>query len=150
VERVIAPYRLTHTRRGWEVDAGVEGSGDVRTYLISGIQSLETLDDTFVKPSNIDARIEANRTVRQVRMVVSYGMAWAIEAYAESAEVVDEDEEHLSVKAEILEPAAARVGLMMLSAGDPHDTFVVDPPDLLDAARDLARDLLQHHADSGT
>lgn len=42
-------------------------------------------------------------------------MAWAIEAYAESAEVVGEDDELLSVKAEILEPAATRVGLVMVS-----------------------------------
>lgn len=146
VERVIAPYRITHTRRGWEVDAGVVVSDDVRIYLVSGIQSLEILDEPFDVPPDVDSRIEANRTVRQIRLVVPYGMAWAIEAYAESAQVVDEDEELMSVKAEILEPAATRVGLMMLSAGDPHDTFVVEPPELLDAAMDLARDLLDHHS----
>lgn len=148
VERVVAPYRITYTRRGWEVDAGVVDSDQVRTYLVSGIESLEVLNETFVVPPRIDARIAANRTVRQVNLVVPYGMAWAVEAYAESAEVVGEDEELMSVKAEILEPAATRVGLMMLSAGDPHDTFVVEPPELLDAARDLANDLLEHHSRS--
>lgn len=148
VERVVAPYRITNTRRGWEVDAGVADSDEVRTYLVSGIESLDVLDETFDVPPDIDARIAANRTVRQVRIVVPYGMAWAVETYAESAEVTAEDEELVSVKAEILEPAATRVALMMLSSGDPADAFVVEPPELDDAAKDLARELLDHHTDA--
>jgi hypothetical protein len=66
-----------------------------------------------------------------------------VERHAESAEVLDEDEE--SVK--LLPPVQRRAGLVLLIAGP--DAFVTEPADLRDAGRDLARELLAHHAHEG-
>ena len=47
-ERVVEPYRLVRTRRGWEVDAGPpDERAAVRTYLVSGITALDVTEETF-------------------------------------------------------------------------------------------------------
>lgn len=144
VERTIAPYRITHTRRGWEVDAGrADEPGKVRTYLVSGIQELEVQPETFDVPAGIDDVIDANRQEQTVELVVPHGMRWAVEAYAESIEVLEEDEESLKVRAQMLPPLPRRVGLLLVAAGP--DAFVVQPKDLVDAGRGVASQLLAHH-----
>lgn len=143
VERVIAPYRITHTRRGWEVDAGVAGSNDVRTYLVSGIQRLETLDETFEVPDRVDDLVEANRRLQSVVLIVPHRARWTVEAYAEAVDVLDEDEESLKLRADVLPPADTRIGLLLTSAGP--DAFVLEPRELRDAGRNFARTLMQYH-----
>jgi proteasome accessory factor C len=143
VERVILPYRLTHTRRGWEVDAGVPSLDDVRTYLVSGIQELAVLDEVFDLPPDVEARMAANRRPYPVIVVVPHSARWAVEAYAEAVDVLADDEEELKLRADVLPPAEIRVGLMLISAGP--DAFVVEPASMQDAAQNLAADLLAHH-----
>lgn len=143
VDRVIMPYRLTHTRRGWEVDAGVLGSDDVRTYLVSGIQDLTLLDDTFEVPDDVASRIEENRRLQPVVIVVPHTARWAVEAYAESVDVLQEDETELKLRADLLPPADIRAGLMLVSAGP--DAFILEPDDIVDAGIRLAESLLTHH-----
>ena len=59
-DRVIEPYRLVRTRRGWEVDAGPpDDVAAVRTYLVSGIVDHELLDATFAPPDDLDALARA-------------------------------------------------------------------------------------------
>ena len=62
----------------------------------------------------------------------------------QSAEVLEEDEESVKLRANVLPPVQRRVGLVLLIAGT--DAFVTEPADLRDAGRDLARELLAHHA----
>jgi predicted DNA-binding transcriptional regulator YafY len=144
VERVIEPYQVVHTRRGWEVDAAVAGrDGGVRTYLVSGIRELDVLDESFGRPSDVAERIAANRRLQAVDVVVPHGARWAVELYAESAEVLAEDEESVTLRARLLRPVDQRLGLLLLAAGG--DARVVDPPELAAAGRDLARTLLEHH-----
>ena len=148
VEHVIEPYRLVHTHRGWEVDAGVVGRDEyVPTFLLSGIRELDVLDETFERPTDVDERIERNRRKVAVTFVVPQGARWVVERHAESAEVLEEDEESVKLRANVLPPVQRRVGLVLLIAGT--DAFVTEPADLLDAGRDLARELLAHHAPDG-
>ena len=70
-----------------------------------------------------------------------------VERHAESAEVLQEDEESVKLRANVLPPIRHRVGLVLLIAG--RDAFVTEPADLRDAGRDLARELLAHHAPEG-
>jgi len=144
VERVIEPYQVVHTRRGWEVDAALpDRDGQVRTYLVSGIRELHALDETFERPPDAAKLVEANRRVQEVELVVPHDARWAVELYAESAGVVSEDEASVTVRAQLLQPVERRLGLLLLAAGG--EARVVDPPELVDAGRDLARTLLAHH-----
>lgn len=144
VERVIEPYQVVHTRRGWEVDGGVVGKeGVVGTFLVAGVQSYDVLDETFERPPDMAARIDRSRRRRPVEVVVSHAALWAVEMYAESTELLAEDEQTMRLRILVLPPVAARVGLLLLAAG--RDAFVVTPPALANAGRQLARDLLEHH-----
>ena len=143
-ERVLEPYQVVHTRRGWEVDAGVVGRpGSVRTYLVSGIREMEILEETFERPDDVAERIAANRRERAVDVVVPHSARWAVELYAESAELVSEDEASVKLRAHLLPPVEQRLGLMLMAAGT--EAFVVEPTELEDAGRELARTLLEHH-----
>lgn len=145
VERVIEPYQVVHTRRGWEVDGGVVGSEDdgVRTYLVSGIRELDVLKETFERPPDVLERIEANRQLEAVDVVVPQHARWAVELYAESAELIAEDEDSVKLRAHLLPPVEQRLGLLLIAAG--AEAFVVEPAQLGDAGRDVARTLLEHH-----
>lgn len=147
VERVIEPYQVVHTRRGWEVDGAVVGSEDdgVRTYLVSGIRELKVLDETFERPADVLERIEANRQLHVVDVVVPQDSRWAVELYAESAELIAEDEDSVKLRAHLLQPVEQRLGLLLIAAGP--NAFVVEPAELSEAGRNLARTLLEHHRD---
>jgi hypothetical protein len=115
----------------------------VPTFLLSGIRELDVLVETFERPADVDERIERNRREVAVTFVVSQGARWVVERHAESAEVLEEDEESVKLRASVLPPVQRRVGLVLLIAGT--DAFVTEPADLRDAGRDLARGLLTHH-----
>jgi proteasome accessory factor C len=141
--RVIDPYRVVSTRRGFEVDAGpLDRDGALRTFLISGIRDLDVLDETFERPEDLDARIAASRALTQVRVVVPRDRLWAVGRFAEQTRVVAADE-HLEVEADVLPPVAERVGLMMTTAGP--GAFVVEPAWLAEAGPATASALLDHH-----
>lgn len=143
--RVIEPYRLVRTRRGWEVDAGpADDVTRVRTYLVSGIVEHEVLDETFEPPADLDALLAANRAAETVELVVPQSARWAVERFAESVTVLADDEESVQLHAELLPPVASRLGLLLLCCGP--DAFVMAPPSLLDAGESTARQLLEHHA----
>ncbi|HEU0042681.1 MAG TPA: WYL domain-containing protein [Jiangellaceae bacterium] len=143
---VLEPHRLISTRRGWEVDAGVEGrDGRVRvlSFLLSGVRSAEPLDDTFERPPDVDAQIAENRRERPVDLLVPQNARWAVDRLAESVDVLQEDEDSVNLRANLLPPVGERLALIMLIAGPA--AFVVAPPDLVDAGSDHARLLLAHH-----
>jgi proteasome accessory factor C len=141
--RVIEPYRVVSTRRGFEVDAGpLDADGSPRTFLVSGIRAVQVLDETFVPPLDVAARVAASRTTTPVRLVVPRDLAWAVDRFAESVTVTRADED-LEVVADMLPPVAERVGLLLTVAGP--DAFVVAPEGLADAGARTARRLLEHH-----
>jgi len=144
VERVVEPYRVIRTRRGWEVDAAVVSrDGAIATFLASGILTLEVLPERFRRPPDIDHRIERHRRPTAVELVVPHDTRWLVEEHAESVDVLDDDEDRLRIRAHLVPPVAPRLGLVLLAAG-PH-AHVIDPVNLRGAGRDLARALLAHH-----
>ena len=143
-ERVIEPYAMVRTRRGWEVDAGpVDDHGRLRTYLLTGVQSFSVLDETFERPADVDALLRAQRRTTTVELVVPYDSRWAVDKYAEVVEVISEDETSARLRAQLLEPVRQRVGLILLASGP--DARVVEPAELADAGRELAVRLLDHY-----
>lgn len=140
-ERVIEPWRLVQTRRGWEVDAGVDG--DVRTYLLAHIRSLDVQEETFDVPADVDARIEAQRATTTVRVRVPHGARWAADFHAERVDVVTDDELTATLDLALLPPVEQRIGQLLLVAGD--DARVLAPSALIAAGPALAEELLAHH-----
>lgn len=148
-ERVIEPYRLVRTRRGWEVDAGpADEVAPVRTFLVSGIETCEVLDERFAAPTDLDQVLAAQRAPSAVELVVPQERRWVVDRYAERVSVLADDEESVSLRAGLLPPVRARLGLLLLCAGP--DAFVVDPPGLAGAGVETAQALLAHHGEPAT
>lgn len=144
-ERVVEPYRLVRTRRGWEVDAGpLDEAGMPRTFLVSGIRSVQLLDESFEPPHDLDARIARNRAVTAVELVVPQAARWVVDRFAERVAVLQEDERDVKLRADLLPPVRQRLGLVLVTAGP--DAYVMEPAELRDAGRELARELLEYHA----
>jgi proteasome accessory factor C len=143
-ERVIDPYLLVATRRGWEVDAGPpDEQGRLRTYLLPHIRECEVLDETFEPPADLDALLKEQRRTTRVRVQIPHAARWAADFYAENVEVVDDDELATTLDLDLLPPIDHRVGLLLLIAGE--DARVLQPPALIAAGPTLAIDLLNHH-----
>jgi predicted DNA-binding transcriptional regulator YafY len=144
VERVIEPYRVVHTGRGWEVDAAVVGrAGAVATFLATGILSHQLLPERFERPPDVYRLVERHRRARPVTLAVPHAARWVIEMHTESAEPISEDENLLRVRAFVPPPVGPRLGLVLLLSGP--EAFVIDPADHRDAGRELAQALLAHH-----
>ncbi|HEX4698683.1 MAG TPA: WYL domain-containing protein [Actinomycetes bacterium] len=142
--RTVEPYRVVRTRRGWEVDAGPpDDVAAVRTYLVSGIIDVRTTDETFELPADLDDLLAANRRPETVELVVPQESRWAVDRFAESSEVVADDEDDVALRAQLLPPVAQRLGLLLLCASP--DAFVTAPDALRDAGVDAAHALLAHH-----
>lgn len=147
-DRVIEPYRVLRTRRGWEVDAGPpDDVSPVRTFLMSGIVACRLLDDTFERPADVDELVAAHRQPLPVELVVPQSGRWAVDRYAESVTVMSDDETDVALRADLLPPAEQRLGLILLCCG--ASAFVMEPPGMVDAGVNLARELLAHHSESG-
>ncbi|KAA1418849.1 WYL domain-containing protein [Nocardioides humilatus] len=142
--RVIHPYRLVQTRRGWEVDAGPpDSAGRLRTFLLSGIREVESLEQDFELPADLPAMLEAQRATTPVRVVLPHGSRWAADMYAETVTVLSADEDDVALELELLPPLADRVGMLLLAAGS--GAFVTEPAELASAGAVLAEELLVHH-----
>ncbi|WP_166350562.1 WYL domain-containing protein [Phytoactinopolyspora limicola] len=144
-EHVIWPYRLTKTRRGWELDAGLDDDR-TGTFLLSGLRDVLVLEETFRRPVDVDERITANRRVVVVDIAVPQDARWVVERFAESVEVVNETDDEIRMRAHLLEPVRERLALLQVVAGP--STFVYTPTPLRDVGTALAHRLLEHHRNS--
>lgn len=147
-ERVIEPLRLVQTRRGWEVDAGPVGpEGNLRTYLLSNVRSVEVLDESFEPPSGVGSLLAKQRQTTAVRMELAQDARWAARQHAERVAVVGENEETFTADLELLAPVGERAGLIMLASGP--STRVISPGSVLPDAMGLVEKLLRHHESAG-
>ena len=147
IERVIEPLRLLQTHRGWEVDAGPVGpEGNLRTFILSNIRSVQVLDETFEPPAGAASLLERQRRTSRVRLEITQDGRWAARQYAERVTVVDEDEEKVTLNLDLLPPVGERVGLIMLASGT--STRVISPGAVLPEAMGLIEELLHHHGRS--
>ena len=145
--RTIEPYRLVRTRRGWEVDAGpVQDDGAIRTFLLSRVSSADRLPGSFERPPDVEGDIARNRATTTAQVRLPQGAQWAAERFAEHVHVVDDDEQQITLRVDLLPPVEQRLGLMLLIAG--HPSAVLDPPSMRSAGPELARELLEHHRES--
>ncbi|GAA3614809.1 helix-turn-helix transcriptional regulator [Microlunatus ginsengisoli] len=143
-DRVIEPYRMIRTRRGWEIDAGPPDDQDrLRTYLLPRVQDFEVLDERFVPPPDLDALLARQRALTKIEMIVPHETRWAVEKYAEQVEVIAENPRTARLRVHLLEPVRFRVGLVLLDGGT--RARVVSPAELAGAGRELARVLLAHY-----
>jgi proteasome accessory factor C len=143
-ERVIDPYLLVKTRRGWEVDAGPpDADGHLRTYLLPHIRECEVLDETYDAPADLAHLLKQQRTTTRVRVQIPQAARWAADFYAEHVEVVDDDELATTLDLDLLPPIEHRVGLLLLIAGE--EARVLQPSSLIAAGPALAAELLAHH-----
>jgi predicted DNA-binding transcriptional regulator YafY len=146
--KVIHPYRLVQTRRGWEVDAGPPDTrGRLRTYLLSGIRRIEVLEETFALPLDADELLDRQRATTRVRVCLPHADRWVADMYAEKVTVVSADEDDVSLDLELLEPLERRVGMLLLAASP--EAFVVEPDHLRHAGVVLAEELLTHYEVTG-
>lgn len=146
-ERVIEPLRLIQTHRGWEVDAGPVGpEGNLRTFILSNVRSVEVLDETFEPPAGVDSLLARQRATTIVRLQLTQDSRWAARLYAERVTVVDEDEETFTADLDLLPPVGERVGLVMLASGP--STRVISPASVLPEAVGVIEELLRHHEGS--
>ena len=117
-ERVIEPYRLLQTGRGWEIDAGpVDERGELRTFLLANVRESEVLDETFEVPSDLPRLLEGKRATVRVRVEVPQSGRWAADMYAESVAVVEDRELSAVLDVELLPPLAAPVGVVAAGGG---------------------------------
>lgn len=143
-ERVIDPYLLVQTRRGWEVDAGPpDADGTLRTFLLSNVREFEVLDEAFEPPVDLAAKLEAQRATRTVCVRIPHAARWAADMYAEQVRVIEDDELTVTLELDLLEPVERRVGLLLLAAGE--DASVVSPPRMIQSVSAIAGELLAHH-----
>lgn len=141
--RVIEPLRLVQTKRGWEVDAGPVGEeGNLRTFLLTNIRSVELLADTFEPPRDVDGLLAKQRTTQSVQMTIAQDARWAARQFAERDSVVAEDDEMVTLDLELLPPLDERVALIMLASG-PSTT--VNTGALMPKAVKCIAELLAHH-----
>ena len=144
VERVVEPYRVVSTGRGFECDAGpVRDDGSIRTYLVSGIASCELLEETFERPDDLADVLARTRVPSRVHVVLPHDAAWVAETLAERVAVVASDSDDLELALDVLPPVRERVGQLLVLAGP--DAFVVEPAELADAGAGTAAALLAHH-----
>ena len=149
IERVVDPYRLTRTRRGWELDAGPpDEQGRIRTFLLNGVQDHEVLDESFNPPHDVDEMVRGHRKQESVELVMPHDARWAVDKYAEIVEVMDEDETSARLRVHLLEPVRQRLGLILIAGGPAAQ--LAEPAVLRDAGQELARTLLEHHRSSAS
>lgn len=140
VSRRVAPLRLVQTARGWELDTLCDG--EVRTFLIDRIRSATPTSEPFEVPAGIDARLRDHRRVTAVDLSVPQGWQSVVDRYAESSEVLRQDEDDALVRGAFLPPVDERIGMILVSA---PGSFVVAPGVLNEAGPAMAQLLLAHH-----
>ncbi|HET6561554.1 MAG TPA: WYL domain-containing protein, partial [Marmoricola sp.] len=117
-QRVIEPYRLVKTRRGWEVDAGpLDEQRSVRTFLLSNVRSARLLDEPFELPDDLPSLLDKDRSTQLVRVELPQSARWAADMYAESVTVVEDGELSVVLDLELLPPVRHRLGQLLLASG---------------------------------
>lgn len=146
--RIVDPYRVVSTARGYELDAGpLDDQGRPRTYLLSRVRDYRTLESHFADPAGLAQALAANRRLVAVTGYAVHSGLWAIRAYAERCEYGAADAEGTVFTAWLLPPVPDRAGLMMLLAG--ADSYL-DDADLDSQRLSWAADLAAHHGLTGS
>lgn len=144
-QRVVDPYRLSRTTRGWELDAGpLDEEGQPRTFLLANIASdVAVLAEQFERPAGIEQIIAANRAQLPVEVALPQRVAWAVESQADASRPLRADEETLTSLVELSPPYAAR--LMLILAPAMGEGMLMTHRELAPQINANAERLLRHH-----
>jgi len=143
-ERVVDPYRLICTSRGWELDAGpLDDTGDPRTFLLANVQDLHPLAETFEPPAGILATLDEHRARLRVEVSLPQRLSWGADSQADSVEVVRSDEETTTLRVTLSPPYGARLALIMAPALG--DGMLMTERQLGPQVGAFASRLLEHH-----
>lgn len=145
-ERVVDPYRLTSTARGWELDAGpLDGGGEPRIYLLSNIRELARLKSSFTVPEGIDDIIDNHRSVAEVTVVLPQQTAWSAMRLADRSDRVRGDDDMVTLKLYLSPPVVRRLAMVLAPAMG--DCWIDGPgrEERTEQVHSLARRLLAHH-----
>ncbi len=142
--RVVDPYRLICTNRGWELDAGpLDPAGDPRTFLLSNISALQVLPEGFAVPDGIDEVLRRNRAQVRVEVSLPQRAAWGADTQADSIDVLRSDADTTALLVELSPPYAERLALIL--APTFGEGMLMDHRDLAGPIRGVAQRLLAHH-----
>jgi proteasome accessory factor C len=143
VERIVEPYALTLTSRGYELDAGpVQDNDRIRSYLVTRIREHEMLEEVFDRPADSGSLIAANRATITVTGYMPHAGAWALRKWTESYAKGAADEHGFVFTAQMLPPVAERAALILILGGP--DAYLDDEGQVAEA-KALARELAAHH-----
>jgi len=145
-KRIIEPWQVRRTKRGFEVDAGpVHPDGSIRTFLLRNIEGVRVLDETFEVPGNFRDLINANRVTITARVGIPRSAERSYEALAESIVKINDDHtsDVLLLDVELAQPYEPRLAVLLLRAGP--KAVVYQPADMRNIAAHRAQQLLSHH-----
>ncbi len=141
--RVVHPYQVMSTARGFELDAGpLDAAGAPRTFLLDRVASVELLAETFSRPPRLSGVLDAHRQLTRVTGYTPHCGMWAIRHWSERIAETFVDSHGVVFEAWLLPPVRERVDLMLLLAGPEAD---VDDPVLSAGRAARARQLMAHH-----
>lgn len=141
--RVVHPYQVMSTARGFEIDAGpLDGAGAPRTFLLDRVLDHQTTNEIFARPPGIAEILTAHRKLTRVTGYTPHCGMWAIRHWSERIEEILVDSSGVAFAAWLLPPVQPRVALMLLLAGPEAD---VDDPELSAGRAARAKELLAHH-----
>lgn len=142
--RVADPYRLICTNRGWELDAGpLDEQGKPRAFLLSNLDELQILDDTFEVPDGIGKILEENRAQLRVELSLPQRAAWGVDTQADRSETILSDAETINVVVELSPPYASRLALIL--APTKGEGMLMSHRDLAPQVAEVGKRLLAHH-----
>jgi proteasome accessory factor C len=142
--RTVDPYRLIHTNRGWELDAGpLDEEGNSRTFLLHNISEVEVLDQSFEMPQEVKAILDRNRARVEVELSLPQRSAWGADTQADRIEVVRSDPDTVTLLVELSPPYARRLALIL--APTMGEGMLMSHRDLAPAVQEVAHRLSAHH-----
>lgn len=142
--RVVDPYRLICTNRGWELDAGpLDDAGDPRTFLLANTSELEVLAEGFEVPDDIREILARNRAQIRVEVSLPQRAAWGADTQADSIDAIRSDAETTTLRVELSPPYAERLALLL--APSYGQGMLMDHRELAADIGRVAQRLLRHH-----
>ena len=143
-DRVVDPYRLLCTARGWELDAGpLDPEGAPRTFLLANIWDLEVLPDSFVVPEGLEGILAANRAEIRVDVSLPQRAAWGADTQADRVEVLRFDAETTTLRLDLSQPYASRLALVLAPSNG--EGMLMNHRELAPQIQAVAQRLLAHH-----
>lgn len=147
--RLVVPRQLFTDRGEWYVSADDDRSGEVRTFRVDRIESVESTGERGVSPLGelpTPGRWFTDAGIARARLRLGPGARWIVERYP----VDDVGEADADGWVEAVLPLASERWFVRILLGLGPDVEVIDPPELADAVRESARQVLARYRASAS